>query len=169
MNQDPSPADLRRMRTSLELLQAAVAEQGEQIAELRGKAVRQEADPDLCERIRETLRLTDNDEALPELAERLLDEVEAAQIQLGIKSERLVETEALRAKYDEAAGAHTEVCSFCAKPRRLVRALVAGPLVSICNECLLLSVKVVLDGQSKKPRLVERLSESVDPRARGGV
>ena len=138
MSQDPSPADLRRMRTDLELLQRAVAEQGEQIAKLRGKAVRQEADPDLCERIRETLRLTDNDEAL-------------------------------RAKYDEAAGAHTEVCSFCAKPRRLVRALVAGPLVSICNECLLLSVKVVLDGQSKKPRPVERLSESVDPRARGGL
>ena len=37
------------------------------------------------------------------------------------------------------------VCSFCGKDKSEVVGLVAGPSVSICNECVLLSVQVLTD------------------------
>lgn len=34
-------------------------------------------------------------------------------------------------------------CSFCDKPRRAVRKLIAGPKAFICDECVFLSYKII--------------------------
>ena len=41
-------------------------------------------------------------------------------------------------------------CSFCGKPPTAVKALLAGPDVYICNECVALCVDVISDFESKK-------------------
>lgn len=47
-------------------------------------------------------------------------------------------------------------CSFCGKEKELVKQLVAGPGVNICNECILLCVAVLFDELAQK---TERLNE----------
>lgn len=37
-------------------------------------------------------------------------------------------------------------CSFCGKPQTMVRKLIAGPEVYICNECVELCVDILADG-----------------------
>lgn len=63
-------------------------------------------------------------------------------------------------------------CSFCGKPQSMVKRLVAGPDVYICDECIALCQDIIADGLPKeheneefklpKPReIVEKLSEYV--------
>jgi ATP-dependent protease Clp ATPase subunit len=45
-------------------------------------------------------------------------------------------------------------CSFCLKPNTEVKALVAGPAVYVCNECVDLCCQIISDlpeGQSSRP------------------
>jgi ClpX C4-type zinc finger len=51
-------------------------------------------------------------------------------------------------------------CSFCAKPNTDVAALVAGPGVYICNECVALSQQVIDARPAKVPRLAPWQSAS---------
>lgn len=36
-------------------------------------------------------------------------------------------------------------CTFCGKSREEVGALIAGPAVAICNECILVALMILLD------------------------
>lgn len=40
-------------------------------------------------------------------------------------------------------------CSFCGKPRRDVKFIVAGPGVNICDECVLLCTELIFAGKTK--------------------
>ncbi len=40
---------------------------------------------------------------------------------------------------------HAQRCSFCHKARAELRALVAGPEISICDECVQLAIQILLD------------------------
>ena len=42
-----------------------------------------------------------------------------------------------------AAGGDLLRCSFCGKPQKQVKALIAGPGVYICNECVGLCVEIL--------------------------
>jgi ribosomal protein L37AE/L43A len=44
-----------------------------------------------------------------------------------------------------SAGTSTadKTCSFCGKPQRRVKKLIAGPGVWICNECVVLCVQIM--------------------------
>lgn len=44
----------------------------------------------------------------------------------------------------------THKCSFCEKDNSMVRHMVAGSGVSICDECILSCVEVVFKGSTKK-------------------
>lgn len=47
--------------------------------------------------------------------------------------------------------APTHKCSFCGKNNNQVKHMVAGPGVSICNECVLLCIETIFDrDQAKK-------------------
>jgi hypothetical protein len=63
---------------------------------------------------------------------------------LKAEQERRKKLEAELAVRDKA----TLYCSFCGKSQREVRTLIAGPTVFICDECTLLSVKVLI-GRAK--------------------
>jgi hypothetical protein len=68
-------------------------------------------------------------------------------------------------------------CSFCAKPNTEVAALVAGPGVYICNECVALSQQVIDADAEPIPQLapwqqtddVEAVLENLPRIARAGV
>jgi predicted DNA-binding transcriptional regulator AlpA len=64
------------------------------------------------------------------------------------------------AKVDVSSGDETVRCSFCGKTREQVRSLVAGPGVSICNECIALSGEIV-EEEAKAPGadLADRLAK----------
>jgi hypothetical protein len=47
-------------------------------------------------------------------------------------------------------------CSFCNKDRNAVRKLIAGPKVSICDECVSVCVDIINDDQRVTGELVER-------------
>ena len=47
----------------------------------------------------------------------------------------------------EARAAHELACSFCAKITALVQRLVIGPGVSICNECVQASQRIMFDNE----------------------
>lgn len=49
-------------------------------------------------------------------------------------------------------------CSFCGKDRASVEKLIAGPNVYICNECITLSYKIVVDEKTKKSSEPEKLN-----------
>lgn len=49
-------------------------------------------------------------------------------------------------------------CSFCGKERSSVEKLIAGPKVYICNECITLSYKIVVDEKNKKSTEPEKLN-----------
>jgi ATP-dependent Clp protease ATP-binding subunit ClpX len=44
-----------------------------------------------------------------------------------------------------AAGGDLRTCSFCGKSQKQVKALVAGPGVYICNECIDLCAEILAD------------------------
>jgi ATP-dependent protease Clp ATPase subunit len=48
---------------------------------------------------------------------------------------------------------HTQRCSFCGKPRLEVRALVAGPGLSICDECTEAATQIVLEETAERAPL----------------
>jgi ATP-dependent Clp protease ATP-binding subunit ClpX len=44
-------------------------------------------------------------------------------------------------------------CSFCGKTQREVMALIQGPAVQICNECIMLSLEILIsDGRDARKR-----------------
>lgn len=43
---------------------------------------------------------------------------------------------------------HEAQCSFCKKPRAEVRALVAGPGVSICDDCVALCNEILAEART---------------------
>lgn len=49
-------------------------------------------------------------------------------------------------------------CSFCGKDRSSVEKLIAGPNVYICNECITLSYKIVVDENQSKETEPEKLN-----------
>ena len=54
-------------------------------------------------------------------------------------------------------------CSFCLKPNTEVRALVAGPAVFVCNECVDLCCQIIADVPDRSPRLLPwELTDSLD-------
>lgn len=62
----------------------------------------------------------------------------------------------------ELEDASAEACSFCGKLRENVKKLVAGPEVSICDECVELAAKIVADETVRTdftPEIAERLIE----------
>lgn len=50
-------------------------------------------------------------------------------------------------------------CSFCAKSQRETAYLVAGPMVFICDECVLVCGEIISDEIRKKNASVESLAE----------
>lgn len=53
-------------------------------------------------------------------------------------------------------------CSFCGKAQTAVNKMVAGPRVYICDECVLLCVKIVLPESSAKDIELKFRKSSVD-------
>jgi hypothetical protein len=54
-------------------------------------------------------------------------------------------------------------CSFCLKPNTEVRALVAGPAVFVCDECVDLCRQIIDDIPDRSPRLLPwELTDSLD-------
>lgn len=45
---------------------------------------------------------------------------------------------------------HARRCSFCNKARAELRALVAGPDASVCDECVAVAIQILLDGTAER-------------------
>jgi ATP-dependent protease Clp ATPase subunit len=52
---------------------------------------------------------------------------------------------------DDLSGPHTLACSFCQKLRNEVLKLIAGPNVSICDECVQLCQEILLEDATIPP------------------
>lgn len=63
----------------------------------------------------------------------------------------------------DAAALETLVCSFCRKSAREVEALLAGPEVNICSECVTLSGNILLDQKLSKELAQARASRPEAP------
>lgn len=59
----------------------------------------------------------------------------------------------------EARGPHEQQCSFCAKPLAELRQLIAGPGVSICDECVSLCVNILAERAPQQPLPVARVNQ----------
>jgi hypothetical protein len=54
-------------------------------------------------------------------------------------------------KYAVKRGQHPYSCSFCGKPKDMVRRLIAGPHVYICNECIALCNEIIAGEEAHMP------------------
>ena len=62
-------------------------------------------------------------------------------------------------------GHESAACSFCGKPRKDVRCLIAGPLVYICDECVDLCVDIMATEQKVKVEAIERIKKDLTQKA----
>lgn len=59
---------------------------------------------------------------------------------------RMEERERFAGEIPAAVASPPLACTFCSKPRDLVKKLIAGPKVHICNECVAVCVDTVSKG-----------------------
>jgi ClpX C4-type zinc finger/Glyoxalase superfamily protein len=77
-----------------------------------------------------------------------------------------IEAERPPAPAAAATGTPTFYCSFCGKPQQEVTMLIAGPAVSICNDCVELCDEVIDD---KTLDRLERDAAAVEPNVEPGL
>lgn len=68
---------------------------------------------------------------------------------------------------DEDSPMYTEAplkCSFCGKSQTIVKKVIAGPGVYICDECVVLCVEIIAPSQDERAELLERAgAQAADP------